>query len=211
MFLGSGIDIMIQALEKAKSDGGIVTVPPFIDTLDMKVLRNLIKTAKTVHDQKLDRWGPRTPTHSTNALPYDRRLAKKKKFQQPKPVDVKLGNARLVDTRLESEQYMQLCRGVELRPANVTKKLFCKYESRGKPYYVYGPRKVEVVNLQPYIAVIHDFITDSEANGLIKKAAPKLKRSQMVGNSKQLNGTLDDRRVSEQMWLGEDTSPEAAR
>ena len=33
-----------------------------------------IKTAKTVHDQKLDRWGPRTPTHSTNAVPYDRRL-----------------------------------------------------------------------------------------------------------------------------------------
>ena len=64
MILGSGLDIMLSALEKAKSDG--VSVPPFVEALDMKVLRNLIKTAKTVHDQKLDRWGPRTTTHSGN-------------------------------------------------------------------------------------------------------------------------------------------------
>ena len=77
MILGSGLDIMLSALEKAKSDG--VSVPPFVEALDMKVLRNLIKTAKTVHDQKLDRWGPRTTTHSgilklscifTKKLPY---------------------------------------------------------------------------------------------------------------------------------------------
>ncbi len=66
MLLGSGLDIMLQALEKAKTDG--VTVPPFVEVLDMKVLKNLIKTAKTVHDQKLDRWGPRTQTHSGNVL-----------------------------------------------------------------------------------------------------------------------------------------------
>jgi len=209
MFLGSGIEIMIHALEKAKSDGGVVTVPPFIDALDVKVLKNLIKTAKTVHDQKLDRWGPRTPTHSTNARPYDKRLGKKKKFLQPKEFEVKLGNAKIVDTRAESEQYMRLCRGEELRPPSETKKLFCKYESRGKPYYVYGPRKVEVVNLSPYIAVVHEFITESEADAIVKRAAPDLKRSQMVGKS--MNGSLDDRRVSEQTWLSEETSPEAAR
>ena len=62
LLLGSGLDIMLHAFEKAKTDG--VSVPPFVETLDMKVLRNLIKTAKTVHDQKLDRWGPRTPQHS---------------------------------------------------------------------------------------------------------------------------------------------------
>ena len=62
MLLGSGLDIMLSAFEKAKTDG--VTVPPFVETLDVKVLRNLIKTAKTVHDQKLDRWGPRTASHS---------------------------------------------------------------------------------------------------------------------------------------------------
>ena len=59
-------------------------------------------------------------------------------------------------------------RGIELRPANVTKTLYCKYETMGMPYYTYGPRKVEVVSLRPYIAVIHEFITDSETDMLIQ-------------------------------------------
>ena len=44
MILGSGIEIMLAALEKAKLES--VTVPPFIDPLDQKVLKNLIKTGK---------------------------------------------------------------------------------------------------------------------------------------------------------------------
>ena len=61
LFLGSGIDIMQGALEKAQLEG--VSTPPFVEALDMKTLKNLIKTAKTVHDQKLDRWGARTELH----------------------------------------------------------------------------------------------------------------------------------------------------
>ena len=72
MLLGSGLDIMLEALEKAKSDG--VSVPPFVEALDMKVLRNLIKTAKTVHDQKLDRWGPRTATHSGMSFDFEAKI-----------------------------------------------------------------------------------------------------------------------------------------
>ena len=44
MILGSGIEIMMHALEKSKLER--VTVPPFIDPLDQKVLKNLIKTGK---------------------------------------------------------------------------------------------------------------------------------------------------------------------
>ena len=116
---------------KAKTEG-MVSTPPFIDALDMKVLRNLIKTAKTVHDQELDRWGPRTPNHSTNEVPYDKRLSRKKKFQ-PKPDKGKgtdkgviLNSAKINDRREETEQYMRLCRGEELRPASVTSALTCR-------------------------------------------------------------------------------------
>ena len=49
----------------------------------------------------------------------------------------------------------------------MTKSLYCKYESMGMAYYAYGPRKVEVVSLRPYIAVIHEFITDSETKMMI--------------------------------------------
>ena len=79
--------------QQAKAEG-MVSVPPFVEQLDMKVLKNLIKTAKTVHDQKLDRWGPRTATHSVNPVPYDKRLAKKKKFQNQKSSQVVLNDIR---------------------------------------------------------------------------------------------------------------------
>ena len=149
MLLGSGLDIMLHAIEKAKTDG--VTVPPFVDTLDMKVLRNLIKTAKTVHDQKLDRWGPRTAQHSVNPVPYDKRLAKKKKFQNVKTSPIKLNTEGVIGSGIEKDMYIQLCRSIDLRTPQQVKDLQCKYESKGKPYYIYGPRKVEVVNHEPYI------------------------------------------------------------
>ena len=75
----------------------------------------------------------------------------------------------------------------------------------------YGPRKVEIVSLEPYIAVMHNFITNSETEELITKAGPKLKRSFVV-SSKFSNSTMgDDNRVSEQTWLNEEMSDAAKR
>ena len=110
-----------------------------------------------------------------------------------------------VGTGIEKDMYIQLCRGIELRPPKVTKELYCKYESQNLPYYRYGPRKVEIKSHDPYIAVVHEFITESEIKEFIKTAAPKLKRSQMVGN--KYNGTMTDYRVSEQTWINEEMSP----
>ena len=61
----------------------------------------------------------------------------------------------------------------------------------------YGPRKVEVVSLEPRIVVLHEFITDGEAAEMIKHAAPRLRRSEVIGKH---NDTLDDGRISEQTW-----------
>ena len=201
LILGSGLQILDSALEKANFDG--VTTPAFIDELDIKILKNIVKTAKTVHDQKLDRWGDRTDSHSTNPLPYSKNLAKKKKFQ--KNIDkwesnVKLGSVG-VKTGQERYQYMELCKGRDLRNVSVTSQLFCKYSRGNHPTYEFGPLKVEIVSLDPYIVVIHNFIHDSEASRIIKRAAPELRRSEMVGNN--INGTSDDRRTSEQTWLNE--------
>jgi len=54
-----------------------------------------------------------------------------------------------------------------------------------------------------------DFITSGESADIIKRGSPKLKRSGMLGNSK--NGTMDDRRVSEQTWLTESDTPAMQR
>ena len=92
-------------------------------------------SAKTVHDQKLDRWGPRTNQHSVNVVPYDKRLGRKKKFANPKPNNVTLNNIKLWGSAQEKDQYMRLCAGEDLRPQKVQDELYCKYEHRNIPYY----------------------------------------------------------------------------
>jgi hypothetical protein len=49
----------------------------------------------------------------------------------------------------------------------------------------------------------------SESADIIKKGSPKLKRSSMIGSKG--NGTMDDRRVSEQTWLTEEDTNALAR
>ena len=192
MILGSGLQILDSALEKASLDG--VTTPTFIDELEIKVLKNIVKTAKTVHDQKLDRWGERTDSHSTNPLPYSKSLAKKKKFQknlQKWEANIKLDDPDLIkNVAQERYQYMELCKGRELRNVSVTSQLYCKYSKGNHPTYEIGPLKVEVVSLRPYIVVIHNFIYDSEAEQVISEAAPQMRRSEMVG--KNGTGHTDD-------------------
>jgi hypothetical protein len=56
--------------------------------------------------------------------------------------------------------------------------------------------------LVPHIVIIHNFITAAEAEAIKATAAPKLRRSEMVGRS--VNGSADDRRVSETAWLIEE-------
>lgn len=168
-----------------------------------------MKTAKTVHDQKLDRWGDRTPEHSTNPLPYSSSLARKKKFvksQEKREAGVRLGDPALKGGE-ETYQYMELCKGRELRPAAVTSKLYCLYSKGHHAMYTIGPLRVEIVSLRPYITVTHGLLLAGEPEALISRAADHLRRSEMVG--KQVNGTglTDDRRVSEQTWLNETDSP----
>merc|ERR1719228_3232344 len=201
MLLGSGIQILEEALAQAQVEG--VTTPAFIEELDLKVLRNLVKTAKTVHDQKLDRWGDRTDGHSTNPLPYSKNLAKKKKFMKNKDKmeqNIKLEKIDLKPGQ-EKYQYMELRKGRDLRPVSVTSQLYCKYSKGSHATFTIGPLKVEIVSLRPYITVIHNFILDSEADEIIARSIPDLRWSEMVG--KRGNGTMDDRRVSEQAWLNE--------
>ena len=103
-----------------------------------------------------------------NPTPYDKRLAKKKKFQTVKSMPIKLNTEGAIGTGIETDMYMKLCRNIDLRPPKETKELYCKYESKNKPYYMYGPRKVEVVSLSPHIAgTIQLYLLDNAPNNLV--------------------------------------------
>ena len=162
-----------------------------------------MKTGKTVHDQKLNLWGDRSDTHSTNPLPYAKQLAAKRKFaraNQKREDDIELGNPSIKPAQ-KVYQFMQLCRGRELRPSEVTSQLYCRYTGGHQPAYRIGPLRLEIVSLQPRIAVIHNFLLDQEVDDIKLSATPQLRRSEMLGIG--VNGTVNDQRVSETAWMEE--------
>ena len=59
--------------------------------------------------------------------------------------------------------------------------------------------------------MVHDFITNSEGEDLISKAASKLKRSFVASNKHNETYKIDEKRLSEQAWLDEKISVGAKR
>jgi hypothetical protein len=104
---------------------------------------------------------------------------------------------------------MELCRGRELRPPRLTARLRCFYAAGRHPLYRVGPLRLEVVSLLPRIVILHNFIPAADVEMIKAAAAPKLRRSEMVGKS--VNGSADDRRVSETAWLIEGDTPALQR
>ena len=70
----------------------------------------------------------------------------------------------------------------------------------------YGPMKIEIVSLKPYIAVIHNFINNLEVEELISKAKKNLKRSAVAAYNKGILKEFDERRSSQQAWINEKMS-----
>ena len=66
--------------------------------------------------------------------------------------------------------------------------------------------KIEIVSLKPYIAVIHNFITNLEVEELISKAKKNLKRSAVAAYNKDILKEFDERRSSQQAWINEKMS-----
>lgn len=50
-------------------------------------------------------------------------------------INVVLNNITMSDTDKEDHQYIQLCRGKDLRSQKVQSRQYCKYEHRNIPYY----------------------------------------------------------------------------
>lgn len=59
--------------------------------------------------------------------------------------------------------------------------LGCSYETNGSPYLLLQPAKKEVVQIQPYVALYHDFISDVEAETIKGLAGPWVSRPHPQG------------------------------
>ena len=70
---------------------------------------------------------------------------------------------------------------------------------------------MEIISFSPYIAMVHDFISDTEGEDLISKAESKLRRSSVASDKHGKLHEFDEKRLSEQEWLDEKTSVGAKR
>ncbi|KAH0625287.1 hypothetical protein JD844_033752 [Phrynosoma platyrhinos] len=90
-------------------------------------------------------------------------------------------------THLETrDTYERLCQSLGSQPSHYElPNLYCSYETNGDPLLILQPLKREIVHLRPYLALYHDFVSDSEAEKIKALAAPWLQRSVVASGEKQ--------------------------
>ncbi|NWH27604.1 P4HA3 hydroxylase, partial [Grus americana] len=109
-------------------------------------------------------------------------------------------------THLQSrDTYEELCQrpGVQPTPERLPH-LGCSYETNGSPYLLLQPAKKEMVQIQPYVALYHDFISDAEAETIKGLAGPWLQRSVVASGEKQQKAEY---RISKSAWLKDTADP----
>ncbi|XP_020784324.1 prolyl 4-hydroxylase subunit alpha-3 isoform X2 [Boleophthalmus pectinirostris] len=99
--------------------------------------------------------------------------------------------------------YERLCQNHGSQPTHFQNpKLFCDYFTSGSPGLTVRPAKREILSLQPFVVLYHDFITHTEAEDVKSLAQPGLRRSVVASGVKQATA---DYRISKSAWL-KDTS-----
>ncbi|XP_060929655.1 prolyl 4-hydroxylase subunit alpha-3 [Limanda limanda] len=97
------------------------------------------------------------------------------------------------------DTYENLCRTQGSQPMHFENpRLFCDDFTNGDPGLLLKPVRREVLSLQPYVVLYHDFITRSEAEDIKQVAQPGLRRSVVAAGEKQATAEY---RISKSAWL----------
>ncbi|XP_042869650.1 prolyl 4-hydroxylase subunit alpha-3-like [Penaeus japonicus] len=175
--LNSGVDFLRAALDRWDANASSARSSDAFDTrVDLDGVVKTFRKVTKIHDQILERKGPRSKLHSTHASPLNRTLARKRKYH--KKEEVHLGNPGAETQGMK--QYLRLCRGEDLRPIAMTSRLYCRYVTNGSPLYKIGPLRMEVLSLDPYVVTLEDVLAPSEAADLVHASAGYLTRSSTV-------------------------------
>ncbi|KAH8247471.1 hypothetical protein KR038_004780 [Drosophila bunnanda] len=165
-----------------------------------KGLGNL-KLAHKVNNEILDA----EPTHEEalkNKIIYETELARERNGKPTKPAVVPQKSEK--ELKESFQLYKRVCRG-ELRPSpRKQRKLRCFQSHQNVSYYRLSPFKIEQLSLDPYVAYIHDVITNSEIEQIMEHGKGRLKRSR-VGQS--VNSTTSEIRLSQNTWLWYEANP----
>ncbi|XP_038549486.1 prolyl 4-hydroxylase subunit alpha-3 isoform X2 [Micropterus salmoides] len=97
------------------------------------------------------------------------------------------------------DTYERLCQTQGSQPTQFENpRLFCDYFTNGNPGLILLPARREVLSLQPYVVLYHNFITDTEAEDIKGLAESGLRRSVVAAGEKQATA---DYRISKSAWL----------
>ncbi|KAM4627875.1 prolyl 4-hydroxylase subunit alpha-3 [Polymixia lowei] len=95
--------------------------------------------------------------------------------------------------------YERLCQTQGSQPKQYENpRLSCDYFTNGSPGLLLQPIRREVLSLQPYVVLYHNFVTDTEAKDIKLSAQPGLRRSVVASGEKQETA---DYRISKSAWL----------
>ncbi|CAK6966731.1 prolyl 4-hydroxylase subunit alpha-3 [Scomber scombrus] len=97
------------------------------------------------------------------------------------------------------DTYERLCQTQGSQPMHFKNpRLFCDYFTHGSPGLLLQPVRREVLSLQPYVVLYHNFITNTEAEDIKRVAHQGLRRSVVAAGEKQATA---DFRISKSAWL----------
>lgn len=164
-----------------------------------------LEAAVQVHDDVLEKRGPRGADWQTNPVPVNKSLARKLRYMEsgaPKFIP-KLYQHQSYEE--EEEHYSRLCRGERLRPIEIESTLVCRYAS-SNPYMTLMPLQLEEKSLDPYIVIFHNFLTNVQTDTVIDLAKPKLTTSRHRSPDGGFISSMV--RTSKNAWLREGVNSE---
>ncbi|KAK1336111.1 hypothetical protein QTO34_003911, partial [Cnephaeus nilssonii] len=145
-----------------------------------------------------------SPDHkrmARNVLKYEKLLAESANQAVAEAV-IQRPNVPHLQTR---DTYEGLCQTLGSQPTHYQiPSLHCAYETNASPYLLLQPVRKEVIHLEPYVALYHDFVSDVEAQKIRGLAEPWLQRSVVASGEKQLPVEY---RISKSAWLKDTVDP----
>ncbi|EMP23926.1 Prolyl 4-hydroxylase subunit alpha-3 [Chelonia mydas] len=146
-------------------------------------------------------YDPSNKRIARNVLKYERLLV-----ESPERTTAEVGLQRPNVTHLQTRDlYEELCQTLGSQPTQYQiPALHCSYETNDSPYLILQPVKRELIRLQPYVALYHDFVSDLEAEKIKGLAAPWLQRSVVASEEKQQKAEY---RISKSAWLKDTVDP----
>ncbi|KAM4846540.1 prolyl 4-hydroxylase subunit alpha-3 isoform 2-T2 [Thomomys bottae] len=146
-------------------------------------------------------YSPDNKRMARNVLKYERLLGQNS-HQAAAEAAIQRPNVPHLQTR---DTYEALCQTLGSQPLHYQiPSLYCSYETNSSPYLLLQPVRKEVIHLRPFVALYHDFVSDSEAQKIRELAEPWLQRSVVASGEKQLQVEY---RISKSAWLKDTVDP----